>query len=516
KDTAGSVSNVATVTVTIQPPVVPVAANDTATVAAGGSVTINLVLNDTTSATGTPLDLASVAIAALPLPAKGTVTNNGNGTITYSQTVAPAAGSDTVAYTVKDTAGSVSNVATVTVTISNPPVANADTVTTDEDTPAILNVIANDADPDAPLNTIAPATVLVTLQPAHGTAVALGNGTVRYTPNLNYNNTALTPDTFTYTVSDTLGNVSFPATVSITVTPVADLPLAQNDSATTLMNTAVAINTLTNDSQADGLAIVPATLTIVNNPLHGTATVIVDPQNIDNRLIRYVPATNFFGTDSFTYLVRDNSAVPTASAPATVSVTVIQVNIPPVAVNDVANTTIGIARTINLVANDTDADGAIDPASVVIVTQPANGTLSVPTATGTVTYTPTAAGTDTFTYNVKDLAGAVSNNAQVTVSVASPITDSVNVLRAQFENATRQWSIEGNTVNLSTPLRTLIIRVGNDNAGQVIGTVNVAADGRWKFQLPGNAGNIGPDATRTISVSLPSGASRLAYPVAVK
>ena len=81
-----------------------------------------------------------------------------------------------------------------------------------------------------PLTPAALNSVQVTAQPAHGTAVALANGTVQYTPALNYNG----PDSFSYTVKDTLGAVSLPAVVSITVTPVADPPLALNDSASTL------------------------------------------------------------------------------------------------------------------------------------------------------------------------------------------------------------------------------------------------------------------------------------------
>ncbi|WP_415895838.1 immunoglobulin-like domain-containing protein [Neptuniibacter sp. PT34_22] len=73
---------------------------------------------------------------------------------------------------------------------------------------------------------------------------------------------------------------------------------------------------------------------------------------------------------------------------------------------------------INLVANDSDLDGDLDPSSIQIETGPANGTVTVH-ADGTVTYDPADDfyGVDTFTYTIRDLAGNVSNVATVTVAV---------------------------------------------------------------------------------------------------
>ncbi|WP_415888650.1 Calx-beta domain-containing protein [Neptuniibacter sp. SY11_33] len=73
---------------------------------------------------------------------------------------------------------------------------------------------------------------------------------------------------------------------------------------------------------------------------------------------------------------------------------------------------------INLVANDSDLDGDLDPSSIQIESDPANGTVTVH-ADGTVTYDPADDfyGVDTFTYTIRDLAGNVSNVATVTVAV---------------------------------------------------------------------------------------------------
>jgi hypothetical protein len=91
-------------------------------------------------------------------------------------------------------------------------------------------------------------------------------------------------------------------------------------------------------------------------------------------------------------------------------------NQPPTAVNDTASTTPGTPVTIDVTANDTDADN--DTLVPAVVTQPANGTVGAGTG-NTLVYTPTAnfTGTDTFTYRVSDGA-AQSQPATVTITVS--------------------------------------------------------------------------------------------------
>jgi len=93
-------------------------------------------------------------------------------------------------------------------------------------------------------------------------------------------------------------------------------------------------------------------------------------------------------------------------------------NEPPVARDDEATTDRDTPVTIDVIANDTDPDGddTLDPASVVIRDRPAHGTVQVQ-GDGTVVYRPneTFGASDTFTYTVKDVEGAVSNEATVFV-----------------------------------------------------------------------------------------------------
>ncbi len=102
---------------------------------------------------------------------------------------------------------------------------------TAEDTPVLIT-------PDAVLD--AGSTGTLTLQgftqPTHGTVTQVGNQ-LRYTPAQDYNNDSGVPDTFTYTVTDGLGNVDT-GTARVTVTAVNDPPVANPDSANVLEDSA--------------------------------------------------------------------------------------------------------------------------------------------------------------------------------------------------------------------------------------------------------------------------------------
>ncbi|HEX2644081.1 MAG TPA: cadherin-like domain-containing protein, partial [Thermoanaerobaculia bacterium] len=138
-----------------------------------------------------------------------------------------------------------------------------------------------------------------------GAVVNNGNGTVTYTPNLNTNGA----DSFTYTVRDAAG-LTDTATVSLSISPVNDPPVAVADAATTRENTAVTVTVLPNDSDVEGNTLA---VTTVSAPGFGTA--VGNPGNT----ITYTPSANFNGTDTFTYTVSDGQG---GTATATVTITV--------------------------------------------------------------------------------------------------------------------------------------------------------------------------------------------------
>ena len=100
-------------------------------------------------------------------------------------------------------------------------------------------------------------------------------------------------------------------------TGVNDPPVAVDDSATTPENTAVTIDVLNNDSDADG-----DTLTVdsVTQGAHGSVI-----NNDDD--VTYTPDSGFSGTDSFTYTVSDgNGGTDTATVTVTVIKTLTRIN----------------------------------------------------------------------------------------------------------------------------------------------------------------------------------------------
>src|SRR5262249_20854226 len=112
------------------------------------------------------------------------------------------------------------------------------------------------------------------------------------------------------------------------------------------------------------------------------------------------------------------------SATATATVTVVAVNTPPVAAGDTATTAGDTSTPVAVLANDSDPDGALNPASVSVTAAPAHGATGVNTATGAVSYTPTLNfnGSDVFTYQVCDNgvpAPVRCASANVTVTVTA-------------------------------------------------------------------------------------------------
>lgn len=169
---------------------------------------------------------------------------------------------------------------------------------------------------------------------------------------------------------------------------------------------------LANDTDAERNAL---TASLVAAPANGTLALAA------NGSFTYKPATAFSGTDTFRYRAHDGTLYGNT---ATVSIRV-DPNTAPVANNDAATAPARSGNraytpvAINVIANDTDADANLDPATVTITTAPSKGGTATPNANGTVAYTPKSGfkGTETFRYRVRDTIGAASNIATVTVTV---------------------------------------------------------------------------------------------------
>ncbi|HIJ89167.1 MAG TPA: hypothetical protein HPP97_16040 [Desulfuromonadales bacterium] len=301
-------------------------------------------------------------------------------------------------------------------TVVGAPVARDDSATTVVGTPVIINVIANDAALTPAV--INPATVVVS-SVSGGAAVALANGTVRYTPPARAG---------TYTIRYTVRDTSVPfkvtnlATVTVTVTALA--PVAVNDTYALSVGSTTLLTVLANDTAPAPTSINPATITV--SAVTGAATAIANP----NGTISYTaPAVS--GIYTFNYTVKDNSVTPVTSNVATVTLTVTTA---PVAVPDTATVVASGTVTIPVLTNDIAIAPTVINVDSIIVSAATGGTATA-NATGTVTYVaPVTPGTYTFTYTVKNssIPGVASNSAIVTVTVTAvppvAVADSATVL----------------------------------------------------------------------------------------
>ncbi len=334
-------------------------------------------------------------------PAHGTLTLNADGSFTY----VPAAGySGFDSFTYKANDGELdSNIATVTIMVrefvNTAPVAQAQSVETPEDTAKAITLVATDIDGQ-------PLTYAIVTQPAHGTVTLVG-AVATYTPSLNYNGS----DSFTFKANDGLIDSNV-ATVTITVTPVNDAPVAVDDHYTVAEKdtlTVAAPGVLANDIDVDGDIL---TAILVDTVQHGTLTLNSDGS------FTYTPTAYFNGTDSFTYKAKDAEL---ESDLAVVTITVTPVNDWPIANDDYYETVTGVPLVKDAAEGILANDVLLDPdehVSILILEGPQHGTL-VMNNDGSFTYTPDAGfmGTDTFRYMVLSVRIQAEWHDEATVTI---------------------------------------------------------------------------------------------------
>ncbi|HEX2749851.1 MAG TPA: Ig-like domain-containing protein, partial [Verrucomicrobiales bacterium] len=240
----------------------------------GGTGAAGVLLNDTGSATRTAVKDTD--------PAHGTVALNSNGSFTYTPEL-NFNGLDSFTYHAVDETGS-SAPATVTLNVTpqpDPPTGQNDSYTAAEDTTLTVNaangLLANDSDPDGGTITATRRT-----NATHGNATVDPSGSFTYVPAANYSG----PDSFTYRVSDGTSN-SPDYTVSITVTPVNDPPVAVADAYYTLVNKPLSVTLTSAEGQ-------PSTTQILVQA--GTTVPLGDPTETDLPLWRYLDNGSNQGT----------------------------------------------------------------------------------------------------------------------------------------------------------------------------------------------------------------------------
>ena len=569
KDTAGEISNEATVLITVTEPVTinvaPVANDDTVgSVEAGGIATFTVTDNDVDS----DGNLNSTSVVIVTAPSDGMATVNLSGIITYINT-----GSietiDTLTYTVADTEGLISNEATVSITVTEPtstnaiPVTQTDTAIVQSGEAATINVLSNDSDSDGTLDK---TSLFIVNQPSSGTVeIDFVTGSITYT----HDGSATSSDSFIYTVKDNLGAVSNESTVLITINSVAscgkgieldgsndwvnipdltlsgdftiegwvklapgidnndalfgqegagsDINFYQGKARLFASGDRVTANTALLADTWGHIAIIRSgsSLTLyVNGIEDATGTwngalslkaigrgnrgyfkgmmdeirvwnvartgaeinasydIDVDPNlpgligywafnEIDQNITDTSSLANHGSLGANTVIGTDDPVRLDSTAPLNESCDSGNSNVPPVANDDTAiSVQAGETISFTVTGNDVDSDGNLNPASVVIVTAPSEGTATVD-AFGAITYINggTTATIDTLSYTVADTDGVISNIATVFFTVVqTPVSDTLSLHGLFSDHAVLQRGVEvpvwgtagaGATINVS-------------------------------------------------------------------
>jgi len=142
-----------------------------------------------------------------------------------------------------------------------------------------------------------------------GTLILNSDGSLTYQPNQDFAST----DSFTYVANNGTHN-SNEATVTLSVNPINDAPIAQDDQAETQQNVQIRIDVLENDSDVedDSLNIL---LTIDPSETKGFV-------ELDNSEVLFTPLADFVGETTFSYLVSDGDKT-SDSAQVTVTITAV-------------------------------------------------------------------------------------------------------------------------------------------------------------------------------------------------
>ena len=279
----GGTSAVATVTITVTSAPPPIATGATALVTFNTPKAIDL----TAQISGF---FSSIAVATPP--ANGTIVSVVGNVVTYSPK-AGYVGNDSFTFTATGPGGT-SAPATLSLTVAAPPAPTA----ADRAVSVLFNTVAT-INLAAQISGVVTSITVVTA-PLHGT-ISLAGNVVSYTPTAGY----FGDDSFTYTATGP-GGVSSPATVSITVGTLA--PTAGAFKMIVPLNTSTTMDLapFITGSGVSGIV-------VTAGPRHGTA-------RVNGTKLTFTPATDYFGSDNFSYAVFGNAGT---SPSAVVTVTIV-------------------------------------------------------------------------------------------------------------------------------------------------------------------------------------------------
>ncbi|MEG3756670.1 Ig-like domain-containing protein [Pseudoalteromonas carrageenovora] len=368
--TDGIASTTGTLIVTITPVNdAPIANPDAATISEDATTTnINVLSNDT------DIDNDTLSISSASTTSGSVAVAGSN--LAYTPD-ANFSGQAIVNYTITDGAESAAGILTITVTpVNDAPVANPDTATILEDASTTnINVLSNDTNKDNDALSISAAT-------ANTGSVAVVGNNIAYTPDANYNGQVIV----NYTITD--GTESAAGILTITVTPVNDLPVANPDTATIIEDSVTTnVNVLSNDTDEDNDSL------SISTAAANTGSVSVAGSNL-----AYTPEANFNGQAIINYTITDG----TESAAGILTIIVTPVNDAPIAIN----------QTFSI------GENAIDDATIgtIAASDIENNTLSF-----------SLSGGETGLFNINSTSGLLSVNGTRPFNYETATQHSVNI-----------------------------------------------------------------------------------------
>ncbi len=371
-------------------------------------------------------------IGGIPDNLSYSVTHTGAGiaTVTLNTTtitidyIDDQTGSFVVTITADDGAGcnTVNDIFSVTVNPQNdPPVGILDQIILNESATATTvsggatSVLANDSDPES-----SPLTATLLTQPLHhndpGNFALAANGTFTYV----HDGSETATDTFFYTLSDGVNNMT--VTVTIQINAVNDCPTVVSAQADINVNEDAADSVFNLNTVFGDVDIRPTINNLTFTVTHTAAGIATLTLNSATLTIDYIDDQT--GTFVVTTTVDDNTGDSNCS-PLTndvFNVIVNPQNDPPVTIGDelavleggtVTVTTLGASSVLE---NDTDVEIGI-PTAAFLVTSPTFGTISL-TNTGSFVYTHDGSETtsDSFTYKSND-GTQDGNTATVSITI---------------------------------------------------------------------------------------------------
>ncbi len=433
----------------------------------------------------------ALSYAIVTAPVRGSVTLGSSGQFTYTPTNRLANYYDSFTWVVSDTAG-LDDTATVTIP-----------VTADNDPPTISNIYNQHTevdssvgplpfhidDVDSPLAslTLDKASSNTTLVPLSN--IVLGgsgtNRTVTVTPAAGLSGQAL----ITITVSD--GQTSRSDVFVLTVGTGNNPPeFISTPNTTATQGTSYAYQIIADDVDSGD------TLTITAPVKPSWLTLIVHPNR--TATLGGTPLDAHVGEHQVTLHVVDNDE---ASATQSFTITVANVNDPPLARDDTAHTDEGTPVSIDVLDNDDDLDD--DPLTFVALGAPLYG--SAAWAGGQVVYTPTnrsAPYNAVMTYTVSD--GTLSDTGTITVAVSA--SDDPPVIGGLLDQETAQDVAAGPLLfvvdDADTPLNTLALDKASSNP-TLIQPANIVLGGSGanRFAVITPTSGLSGEAVITITVS---------------